>query len=266
MNTRTWSRAALKERAQMAFKRSYWWCVLAALILSIVMGGSGGSSGRDKDKESSKPVAYFDFSDYGKEDVGDLVASKLGGATYSVGKVVYGIAGGVIGLVLFVVAFAVIAIAIILRVLLLNPLEVGGRKFFMENACEKKEGIGTMLDGFQNGFYGNTVVTMVVRDVKIFLWTLLLVIPGIVKAYEYRMVPYIIAEHPEMNYREALEKSSAMMNGQKMNAFILDLSFIGWHILTAMTCGIVGIFWTNPYYFATDAELYLELSSDDLAV
>ena len=85
-------------------------------------------------------------------------------------------------------------------------------------------------------------------------------IPGIVKAYEYRMAPYILAEHPELSYREVLRMSSNMMDGQKMNAYILDVSFIGWHILSAITGGIVGVFWTNPYVYATDAELYLTLS------
>ena len=62
-----------------------------------------------------------------------------------------------------------------------------------------------------------------------------------------------------------MTRSSELMNGQKMNAFILDLSFIGWEILSAITAGIVGIFWVNPYVFATDAELYLELSDTRMA-
>ena len=108
-------------------------------------------------------------------------------------------------------------------------------------------------------------MTMFMMNLKIFLWSLLFIIPGIIKAYEYRMVPYILAEHPEMSYSEVLEASSRMMDGQKMNAFILDLSFIGWEILSSITAGIVGIFWVNPYYYSTDAELYLELSEGNVS-
>lgn len=266
MNGKVWERAALKERAKAAFKRSYWWCVLAGLILMLVLGRGSGSNGGNKedkkDKGFSMPSISFDVSDIDKEDVQEYVASKVGGGAYTALRIVGGIIGGLVGLIVFVVVLVIVAAAIILRALIFNPLEVGGRKFFMENACEKKEGIGTMLDGFQGGYYGNVVVSMLVRDVKIFLWTLLLVVPGIIKAYEYRMVPYILAEHPELNYREVLNMSSEMMNGQKMNAFILDLSFIGWYILSAITGGIAGIFWVNPYVYATDAELYLELSTD----
>ena len=266
MNGKVWERAALKERAKVAFKRSYWWCVLAGLILMLVIGRGSGSSGRDKDDKGNKgfsiPSFSFDVSDIDREDVQEYVVSKVGGGAYTAINIAGGIIGGLVGLILLVVVLAIVAVALILRALLFNPLEVGGRKFFMENACEKKEGIGTMLDGFQNGYYGNVVVAMLVRDVKIFLWSLLLVIPGIIKAYEYRMVPYILAEHPELNYREVLNMSSEMMNGQKMNAFVLDLSFIGWYLLSGITGGIAGIFWVNPYVYATDAELYLELSTE----
>ena len=80
--------------------------------------------------------------------------------------------------------------------------------------------------------------------------------PGIVKSYEYRMVPYILAENPGMNRSEAFAISKQMMNGQKWDVFVLDLSFIGWHLLSGITLGIVGIFWVNPYVQATNAELY----------
>ena len=72
-----------------------------------------------------------------------------------------------------------------------------------------------------------------------------------------------LAEHPELGYREVLRMSSEMMDGQKWNTFVLDLSFIGWEILSVFTCGILSIFWVNPYVYATQAELYLELSMDD---
>ena len=100
---------------------------------------------------------------------------------------------------------------------------------------------------------------MFCRDIFIFLWTLLLIVPGIVKSYEYRMVPYVLAENPDLSREEAFALSKRMMDGDKMNAFILDLSFIGWAILTILTFGLVGIFYYQPYLALTDAALYQTL-------
>ena len=66
--------------------------------------------------------------------------------------------------------------------------------------------------------------------------------PGIIKSYEYRMIPYILAENPSINWREAFRLSKAMMDGQKWNTFVLDLSFIGWDLLSAVTGGLLGLF------------------------
>ena len=86
--------------------------------------------------------------------------------------------------------------------------------------------------------------------------SLLCIIPGIVKGYEYRMIPYLLADHPEMTKDEAFAASKEMMMGQKWNAFVLDLSFIGWDILSSMTFGILDIFYVMPYKMSTNAALY----------
>lgn len=100
---------------------------------------------------------------------------------------------------------------------------------------------------------------MFCRDLFVSLWSLLFVIPGIIKSYEYRMVPYLMADAPDLTRQEAFRISKDLMYGQKMNAFVLDLSFIGWQILSACTCGLLGVFYVNPYNNATNAELFLEL-------
>ena len=96
------------------------------------------------------------------------------------------------------------------------------------------------------------------------LWTCLFIIPGIIKSYSYRMVPYILADNPELGAVEAITLSRQMMDGNKGRAFLLDLSFIGWTILTIITLGIVGLFWANPYFYATDAELYRTLKDNNV--
>lgn len=145
-------------------------------------------------------------------------------------------------------------IMIVVKILVGNVLEVGGARFFVLNQTGQP-GIATILDGFKSGHYGNIAITLFLRDLYIGLWSLLFVIPGIIKAYEYLMVPYILAENPGMDRSEAFKISKQMMNGQKWAAFVMELSFLGWYLLGSI-CGLVSLFFTNPYREATFAEMY----------
>ena len=88
---------------------------------------------------------------------------------------------------------------------------------------------------------------------------LLFIIPGIIKQYEYMMIPFLLAENPQMNRKEAFEKSRQMMKGNKWAAFVLDLSFIGWSLLGIITFGLVNIFFAGPYQYLTQSQLYFRL-------
>ena len=79
---------------------------------------------------------------------------------------------------------------------------------------------------------------------------------GIIKSYEYRLVPYIVSENPMINYKDALAESKKLMKGNKWKTFVLDLSFILWDLASLCTCGLAGLFYVNPYKSATDAALY----------
>ena len=153
------------------------------------------------------------------------------------------------------IATVVILIVLVAKIFVGNLLKMGGYRFFILNQTAQP-GIGTLLDGFRSGYYVNIVLTMFLRDLFTALWSLLLVVPGIVKHYEYLMVPYIIAENPAMDYKEAFQISKQMMDGEKMEAFIMDLSFVGWYLLSAVTCGLLAIFYVNPYVQASFAEMY----------
>lgn len=139
-----------------------------------------------------------------------------------------------------------------------GPVRVGCCRYFMESR-EKMEsaGIGRLFYAFEGGKYGNVVKTMFMRNLFTFLWTLLLIIPGIIKSYEYYLVSYILQDEPQMDYREVLELSKDMMDGYKWELFVLQLSFIGWELLGAMCCG-VGMAFVVPYKEATFAEFYAE--------
>ena len=142
------------------------------------------------------------------------------------------------------------------------PLEVGGRKYFILSS-QGDVNLGYLGFAFQRGRYLNVILIMFYRGLLIFLWTLLLIIPGIVKSYAYRMVPYILADNPRIDYRRAVELSNQMTMGYKLDIFILDLSFIGWYLLGALAFGI-GILFVRPYEDTTNAELYLVLRKNAL--
>lgn len=101
-------------------------------------------------------------------------------------------------------------------------------------------------------------VTMILRYILVLLWSLLLLIPGIIKSYSYAMVPYLMNDDPELSGRAALDRSEAMMKGHRMDLFLLDMSFIGWIILGILAFGI-GIFFVTPYTESAHAAFYEDL-------
>ena len=173
------------------------------------------------------------------------------------------VAGIVIAVAIVVALISLIvgAFTIALDIFVLNPIEYGTQKF-LRKAQNGNESLGTVFNGFKDG-YRNIVKVMFFRDLFIFLWSLLFIIPGIVKSYEYRMVPFILSENPGMSKDEALKASSRMMYGQKWKTFVLDLSFIGWNLLSLLTLGILGVFYVAPYAHSTNAALYETLKSEN---
>lgn len=99
------------------------------------------------------------------------------------------------------------------------------------------------------------------RHLKIFLWSLLFIIPGVIKSYETFMVPYLLAENPDIDRREIFVLSRRMMDGNKMNLFILNLSFIGWMFLSMLTSGLAYIFFVGPYYDASLANMAMRIKA-----
>ncbi len=175
------------------------------------------------------------------------------GAAVAVAVVAVAVIFGIIYLV-------VMAATILIDVFVKNPIEYGCQKFLRKSQSENTS-LGTMFAGFKDG-YKNIIKVMFFRDLFIGLWTLLFIIPGIVKSYEYRMVPFLLSENPGMSKDEALKASSRMMHGQKWRTFVLDLSFIGWNLLSLLTLGMLGIFYVSPYKRSTDAALYETLKAE----
>lgn len=134
------------------------------------------------------------------------------------------------------------------------PVLVGMNRFFMENRVSGSK-VDRLFWVFKSGKYLNVVKIMFLMNLKIFLWSLLFIIPGIIKSYQYYMVPYILAENPGMDSERAFEISKEMTDGEKFDIFWLGLSFFGWILLGTFACGI-GVLFVEPYIQTTFAELY----------
>ena len=117
--------------------------------------------------------------------------------------------------------------------------------------------IESLFDGFRKGL-GNNIVAGILVSLFTFLWSLLLIIPGIVKSYSYAMTFYILADNPDMSPTEAIDKSKEMMKGNKWRLFCLDFSFFGWYLLSFLTLGIL-LLWVNPYSMQARVEFYESL-------
>lgn len=282
-----WTRADLKEKAKVSFKRNYWKSVLVALLMLVLIGGgaAAGFSTRGDDaltdfsngfsdgfnSVSADKYTYHQTYDIDSwEDLQEGLTGEFEFEEWDDTGISYGeeppvdayftnATAGIVAWVIFGIVFLILfaigaAIGIVLDVFIFNPFEVGSRRFFVKNLDSKAE-VKEIGYGFDHN-YKNIAKTMFFRDLYTFLWALLLVIPGIVKKYEYKMIPYLLAENPQMTKEQAFAMSRQMMSGQKWRAFVLDLSFIGWQILNVLTGGILGIFYVNPYYHAAQAALY----------
>ncbi len=117
--------------------------------------------------------------------------------------------------------------------------------------------VGDMFtEGFDGKYYLRRVGGMAWMDLFIFLWSLLFGIPGIVKSYSYAMTPYILAKYPEIPAKEALKLSMKIMHGRKAELFVLQLSFIGWSILSLFTMELLSLFFVAPYMIITEILWY----------
>lgn len=254
-----WTRKEVKERAKAALKRNYWKVVFVTFIFILLGGGTGSSSASSLvnhgDGEKANELIVIETDDV--ENYVDVIKNSVENVERQIDAkgMVIAVAFAVTMLVIFSLVFT---IGIVVDVFLINPLWVGAQRFMLKSVDDTGS-ISELGYTFDHN-YLNGVKTAFMRDLYIFLWTLLFIIPGICKKYQYYMVDFILVENPDMPYGEVLRRSKDMMEGQKWNAFVLDLSFILWHMLTFVTCGISEILYVKPYVNLTRAALYRRLS------
>ena len=155
-----------------------------------------------------------------------------------------------IGLVLFILAL---------------PLTWGYQTLFLGAVRGGEATAKDMFEGYNKELFSRVLTTTLLYYVYVFLWSLLLLIPGCIKSYSYAMTPYILKDNPEMKNNAAIEESMRMMDGHKLELFLLDLSFIGWAILSILTCGI-GFLWLVPYMNMARVNFYEDLKKASIEV
>lgn len=254
-----WDRSELKASAKRALRTNGYGIAVLAVFLAVILAGlisfgTSGTTGRiglnfnlnwtlDGSSEATPPG--------GAERLGQIAEEELALAMAQLREFLLR------NLPLFLSIFAFASLAgIAYQALIANPIVVGLSLFFLEHRTRRSQ-ISRLLWAFREG-YVNMVRVMFLRALFIWAWSLLLYIPGLVKSYQYRMVPYILTEQPHIGWREALRLSRRMTAGEKGRMFVLDLSFLGWYLLLPLTLGL-GIFFLLPYIEQVQAELYAAL-------
>lgn len=226
----------LKANAKSVLKTTYWMSFLALFIFDIIYGVCNSVTNRIQ-----SIGAVTDTSDFERMlNRGDVEGAleELSSMTTTQNPI-FSLLG--------------FALSVCATIFLINILTVGIRKMFLRARITRKADIGDMFSSFSS--FGPVMKTMFFYDLYIWLWSLLFIIPGIVKTYSYYMVPYILAENPNISTDRAFEISKKTMDGEKGKAFYMHLSFIGWYLLGTLAC-CIGIMFVNPYANATYAEFY----------
>ncbi len=184
---------------------------------------------------------------------------------YFLYTIILGALGAVNGLnALRIVFLSVLSIAASVAVLLLSgPFNLGIHISALDVSRKQPVSVGSLFEGFKS--FGDSLALHILNAIFTFLWSLLLVIPGIIKAYSYSMGYFILADRPDLSGNQARKRSMYLMKGHKWQLFCLDFSFIGWYLLSLLTLGILA-FWVYPYHMTARAEFYNELLVEENAL
>lgn len=228
--------------------RGKWLIAVIVGLVAVLLGGAASSGPEFKmNIDASGANASFNVA-------GQTIFSTGGGANSEIGAFLIGSA--------VYITIAAIVMAVLFFVLG-SIVEVGYARFNLDLVDRLEPSFETLFRYFS--YWKTTAIARLLQGLYILLWTLLLVIPGIIASYSYAMTGYILAEHPELTASEAIERSKEMMSGNRWRLFCLNISFIGWDILCLFTLGI-GSLWLNPYKQAATAAFYREISGTEYSI
>lgn len=285
-----WKRKELKSKAKKVFHKNYWTAVVVCFLIALLTGEFGTSIvGIGQSEDSMDPnyvirheveIQDDEIETLFKEEnienvlnetqikVLEAIEANLNSVTKSQ-KYIFKIWDAVtsfnihqtqLGVLLCIGAIIAFAFTIFVA----DPLIVGGKKYFLKARKGSNTKVGVIGEVFRKEHWLNVSMIMLLRNIYNALWYLTIV-GGVIKTYEYRMIPYILAENPKIKRKEAFKLSKQMMKGNKWRTFILDISFFGWYLLSVLTFGILSILYVNPYNVATITELYVVLRKKAIA-
>ena len=222
----------LRKRAWQSLKGKYWMAFVVVLVTGLI-GGIGNG-----------------FVSFGQNlgEVLSMVDPTEMDSTMALGT-----------LVLNGVVIVSSIVGALYALFVTNAITVGVSNYFIKNT-DSKPSFADAFSGFKVK-YGRNIGTLLLVGIKTVLWTLLFIIPGIIKSFEYAIIPYILADDSEISSKDAFKKAKEMMKGNKWRLFKLEFSFIGWFVLCVLTLGI-GTFFLIPYVNAAAAEFYVELKNN----
>ena len=165
-------------------------------------------------------------------------------------------AEAVMAFVLYVVLATLAASTVLGAVFVVLPLAFGFAIAMLKFLRGDFRAVDNLFAGFKS--YGRSLGAVFMVKLYTFLWSLLFIIPGLIKDYAYSMTYFILEDDPQLSIDDAIEKSKVMMDGHKWELFVLDLSFIGWYCLVLVTVGIAAL-WVTPYILAAHAAFYEEI-------
>lgn len=288
-----WKRKELKDKAKKVVKKNYWTAIVVCFLLALLTGEFGTSIIGIWQSEDSMDPNYIIHNKIeqteikvdemqellSKENIKnalsdtqikvfETIEANLDSITKSqkyIFKIWDAIASFQFNQTQLGISLSIGAVlAFLFTILVADPLIVGGKRYFLKAREGNNTKIGIIKEVFQKENWANVIIVMFFKYLYNTLWNLT-IIGGIIKAYEYRMIPYILAENPKIKRKEAFKLSKQMMKSNKFNTFILDISFLGWSFLSILTFGLLNILYVNPYKMATISELYSLLKNKAIA-
>ncbi len=276
-----WNRKQLKDRAKKVVHKNYWTAMVVCFLIALLTGEFGTSIiGIWQSKDSIKPNYMIEHKRATEESQSKIkvvlnetqikiikeIEANLNSATKAqeyIFKIWDAITSFHINETQIAIVLCIEAIlSFAFTVFVADPLIVGGKRYFLKAREKNNTKIGVIGEIFQKDHWFNVVIIMFLRNIYNALWYLT-IIGGVIKTYEYKMIPYLLAENPKIKRKEAFMLSKQMMKQNKWKAFILDISFLGWNILSVLTFGLLSILYVNPYNSATIAELYSVLKQQN---
>ena len=245
----TWSRRLLKTNAKKTVRQNYWRSIAVCFLVALIGGTSLTTTqllGQNQMEEVQRlsHVVYSYISTQGLlRGCFMMMLRALGSARIMAS----------IGL-LFITA----VLWVLYKIFVSNMIRVGADRFFMETRVYPKTNISKIGYLYKGRDIKGPAWIMLCMYVHRFLWWFTIV-GGIIKTFEYAMIPFIVAENPDISKNDAFELSKEMMRGNKWRLFVLHLSFLPWNLLGIVTMGLVNIFYLDAYRAAADAEFYMLL-------